>query len=275
MKKEKIGWIGTGIMGKSMCQHLIKAGYELYVYNRTRAKAAELEGQGATWCDTPAQVAENCGCVFVMVGYPADVRSVILGSGGVLEGLAEGGMLVDMTTSEPSLAREIYERAGQSEVAALDAPVSGGDIGAREGRLAIMVGGDKAAFDRCLPMFEVFGENIAYMGEAGAGQHTKMSNQVMIASTMVGVVESLRYAASAGLDQNAVIDIIGKGAAAAFSLNNLGRRIADRNFDPGFFIKHFVKDMGIALDEARRMKLMLPGLAMVPPVLCRGHGHGV
>lgn len=263
MKKEKIGWIGTGIMGKSMCRHLIKAGYDLYVYNRTRAKAEELVGQGATWCDTPAQVAENCGCVFVMVGYPADVRSVILGSDGVLEGLSEGGLLVDMTTSEPSLAREIYERAGQSEVAALDAPVSGGDIGAREGRLAIMVGGDKAAFDRCLPMFEVFGENIAYMGEAGAGQHTKMSNQVMIASTMVGVVESLRYAASAGLDQNAVIDIIGKGAAAAFSLNNLGRRIADRNFDPGFFIKHFVKDMGIALDEARRMKLMLPGLAMV------------
>ena len=198
-----------------------------------------------------------------MVGYPADVRSVILGTDGVLTGMAPGGILVDMTTSEPSLAREIFAGAGQQKISVLDAPVSGGDIGAREGKLAIMAGGEKDAFETCLPIFEIFGENIAYMGDAGAGQHTKMSNQIMIASTMAGVVESLLYAAKSGLDMDEVIDIIGKGAASAFSLNVLGRRIAKRDFNPGFFIKHFVKDMGIALDEARRMNLMLPSLSLV------------
>ncbi len=263
MKSKKIGWIGTGIMGGSMCMHVLKAGYEVYVHNRTKEKTDLLTAQGAIWCESPTRVAENCSTVFAMVGYPADVRSVILGPDGVLAGMAPGGILVDMTTSEPSLAFEIFTRAGQQKIAALDAPVSGGDIGAREGKLAIMAGGERDIFEACLPIFEIFGGNIAYMGHAGAGQHTKMSNQIMIASTMAGVVESLLYAAKSGLDMDEVIDIIGKGAASAFSLNVLGRRIAKRDFNPGFFIKHFVKDMGIALDEARRMNLMLPGLSLV------------
>ncbi len=263
METENIGWIGTGIMGGSMCLHLLKAGHRVYVYNRTKEKTDRLTAQGATWCESPAKVAENCSRIFTMVGYPNDVRAVILGADGALAGMATGSILVDMTTSEPSLAREIFARAGQQKVSALDAPVSGGDIGAREGKLAIMVGGERETFDACLPIFEIFGENIAYMGGAGAGQHTKMSNQIMIASTMAGVVESLLYAAKSGLDMDEVIDIIGKGAAAAFSLNVLGRRIAKRDFNPGFFIKHFVKDMGIALDEAKRMNLMLPSLSLV------------
>lgn len=263
MNTENIGWIGTGIMGGSMCMHMLKAGHTVYVHNRTKQKTDVLTSQGAIWCESPAEVAGNCSRVFTMVGYPDDVRSVILGPDGVLAGIAPGGILVDMTTSEPSLAREIYARAARQKISALDAPVSGGDIGARKGRLAIMAGGEKNAFETCLPLFEIFGENIAYMGEAGAGQHTKMSNQIMIASTMAGVVESLLYASKSGLDTNEVIDIIGKGAASAFSLNVLGRKIAERDFNPGFFIKHFVKDMGIALDEARRMNLMLPSLSLV------------
>lgn len=263
MKTENIGWIGTGIMGGSMCMHVLKAGYSVYVYNRTKEKTDVLTAQGAIWCESPARVAENCSRVFTMVGYPADVRSVITGPDGVLAGIEQGGILVDMTTSEPFLAREIFTQAGQQKVSVLDAPVSGGDVGAREGKLAIMVGGEKNVFEACLPIFEIFGEEIAYMGEAGAGQDTKMSNQIMIASTMMGVVESLLYASKSGLDMNEVIDIIGKGAASAFSLNVLGRRIANGDFNPGFFIKHFVKDMGIALDEARRMNLMLPGLSLV------------
>jgi 3-hydroxyisobutyrate dehydrogenase len=263
MKTENIGWIGTGIMGGAMCLHLLTAGYRVYVYNRTKEKTDLLTAQGATWCESPAKVAENCSRIFTMVGYPADVRNVILGPDGVLARMTTGSILVDMTTSEPSLAREIFDRAGQQKISALDAPVSGGDIGAREGKLAIMVGGERETFDACQPIFEIFGENIAYMGGAGAGQHTKMCNQIMIASTMAGVVESLLYAAKSGLNMDAVIDIIGKGAAAAFSLNVLGRKIAERDFNPGFFIKHFVKDMGIALDEAKRMNLMLPSLSLV------------
>jgi len=263
MKIENIGWIGTGIMGCSMCMHVLKAGYRVYVHNRTKDKTDVLTAQGAIWYDSPARVAQNCSVVFTMVGYPADVRSVILGTDGVLAGMAPGGILVDMTTSEPSLAHEIFAGAGQQKISVLDAPVSGGDIGAREGKLAIMAGGERDAFEACLPIFKIFGENIAYMGGAGAGQHTKMSNQIMIASTMAGVVESLLYASKSGLDMDEVIDIIGKGAASAFSLNVLGRRVAKRDFNPGFFIKHFVKDMGIALDEARRMNLMLPSLSLV------------
>ena len=180
----------------------------------------------------------------------------------VLAGAKEGSIVVDMTTSEPSLAQEIAEKAKQKGVAALDAPVSGGDVGAREGTLAIMVGGDRALFDEVLPLFQLMGKNIAYQGPAGAGQHTKMCNQILIASTMIGVVESLIYGYKAGLDQNDVINVIGKGAASSWSINNLGPRIVNGNFDPGFFIKHFVKDMGIALDEAKRMKISLPGLAL-------------
>ena len=232
------------------------------VYTRTKEKANELISGGAAWFDSPKAVAENSDIVFTIVGYPEDVREVFLGDEGLLAGSKPGTILVDMTTSEPSLAEEIYEACNDKGVAALDAPVSGGDIGAKEARLAIMTGGDKNAFDAVLPFFEVMGKNIALMGGAGAGQHTKAVNQIHIASTMIGLVECLLYAHKAGLDMNDVIAVIEKGAAGSWSLSNYGPRIATGNFDPGFFVKHFVKDMGIALKEARRMNLSLPGLAM-------------
>ncbi len=259
---KKIGWIGTGVMGKSMCKHILKKGYALSVYNRTKEKTGELCKEGANWLVTPGDVAAASDVTFTMVGEPSDVEQVILGKGGVLERSRPGSVIVDMTTSEPSLARRIYEEAKGKSVSSLDAPVSGGDVGAREGTLAIMVGGDEEAFKRVLPVFELMGKNIAYMGGPGMGQHTKMSNQIAIAANMVGVVESLLYARRAGLDPDAVIDIIGKGAASSWSLNQLGRRIVKGDFAPGFYIRHFVKDMGIALLEARRMKLSLPGLAL-------------
>ncbi|MCK4783512.1 MAG: NAD(P)-dependent oxidoreductase [Desulfobacteraceae bacterium] len=259
---KKVGWIGTGVMGQSMCGHILSQGYEVSVFNRSRAKAEPLVANGATWCSSPREAAEDSDCVFTIVGYPADVEDVILGPNGVLAGAREGSVLVDMTTSEPSLAVRIYEASKAKSIDALDAPVSGGDVGAREARLAIMVGGERQVFDRVLPLFEHMGKNIAYMGSAGAGQHTKVCNQIHIATTMIGVVESLLYAHKAGLDMLEMIEVIGKGAAGSWSINNYGPRIARGNFDPGFFIKHFVKDMDIALKEARRMKLSLPGLAL-------------
>ena len=201
--------------------------------------------------------------VFTIVGYPCDVEQVILGKGGVVDSAKPGTVIVDMTTSEPCLAQKIYAAAKEKGLKSLDAPVSGGDLGAREATLAIMVGGDQDVFDEVLPMFEAMGKNISLMGKAGAGQHTKMCNQILIAGTMIGVVESLLYAHKAGMGMDAVIDVIGSGAAASWSINNLGRRIAKNDFDPGFFIKHFVKDMGIALREAQAMNLSLPGLALV------------
>lgn len=259
---ERIAWIGTGVMGASMCAHLLNAGYETAVFNRTRSKAEPLIGKGARWCASPAEAAAGADIIFTIVGYPQDVEQVILGDNGVLSAAQKGSVLVDMTTSTPTMAEEIAEKAGKKGIAALDAPVSGGDVGAKNGSLAIMTGGPKEAFERVLPLFELMGENIAHMGSAGKGQHTKMSNQVLIASTMIGTVESLLYAYKAGMDLKEVIEVIGKGAASSWSINNLGRRIADGNFDPGFFIKHFIKDMGIALEEARRMQLSLPGLAL-------------
>lgn len=262
MKKENVGWIGTGVMGSAMCAHVLEAGYNVHVYNRTRLKTADLCDNGACWCDSPQEVARKSDIVFSIVGFPEDVENIILGEAGILAHAREGTVIVDMTTSQPTLARMIYAQAKAGGISALDAPVSGGDIGARQGTLAIMVGGDKKSYDRVLPLFRLMGENIAYMGEAGSGQHTKMSNQILIASTMIGVVESLLYAYKAGLDLDQVIDVIGKGAASSWSINNLGRRIVQGNFDPGFFIKHFIKDMGIALEEAKHMKLALPGLSM-------------
>jgi 3-hydroxyisobutyrate dehydrogenase len=262
MSLERVGWIGTGVMGKSMCGHLLKAGHQVWVYNRTREKAKELLDRGARWCADPAEAARQADVVFAIVGYPADVEEVFLGPQGVLAGAREGMVVVDMTTSEPALAERIEREARRRGVAALDAPVSGGDVGARGAKLAIMVGGERAAFDRVAPLLRLMGENIAYMGPPGAGQHTKMANQIHIATTMIGVVECLLYAQRAGLDLIQVIELIGKGAAGSWSLNNYGPRIARGNFDPGFFVKHFVKDMDIALKEARRMKLALPGLAL-------------
>lgn len=259
---ERIGWIGTGVMGKSMCSHILKAGYKVSVYNRTENKADELITKGAEWCSNPKEVAEKSDIIFAIVGFPKDVEEVFLGENGILKGVKEGTIIVDMTTSEPTLAQKIYEEAKKKGVSSIDAPVSGGDVGAREGTLAIMTGGDKETYEKVLPFFELMGKNIAYMGKAGAGQHTKMSNQILIASTMIGVVESLLYAYKAGNDLTEVINVIGKGAAGCWSINNYGPRIVDGNFDPGFFIKHFVKDMGIALQEAQQMNLSLPGLAL-------------
>jgi len=261
MEIKNIGWIGTGVMGRSMCSHLIDKGFHVSIYNRTKDAAAGLIEKGASWCNSPSEVAGKSEAVFSIVGYPADVEEVVLGENGILSQPSDCSIIVDMTTSEPRLAQKIYDRAKEKGISSLDAPVSGGDVGAREGKLAIMVGGDKETYQQILPLFDILGENIAYMGEAGAGQHTKMSNQILIASTMIGVVESLLYVYKAGLDMDEVIDVIGKGAASSWSINNLGRRIAKGDFDPGFFIKHFIKDMGIALEEAKRMNLALPGLA--------------
>ncbi|MEZ6854617.1 NAD(P)-dependent oxidoreductase [Halodesulfovibrio aestuarii] len=259
---KRIGWIGTGVMGKSMCKHLITSGCTAFVYNRSAEKTKELTELGATLCSSPAEVAANSDVVFTIVGFPQDVEEVILGENGVIANAKEGTIIVDMTTSTPSLAKRIAEVAASKSMAALDAPVSGGDLGAREGTLAIMVGGDLVTYETVLPLFEMMGKNVQRMGESGAGQHCKMANQILIAGTMIGTVESLLYAAKAGMDLDQVIDVIGSGAAGSWSINNLGRRIAKKDFDPGFFIKHFVKDMGIALEEAAKMNLALPGLAM-------------
>jgi 3-hydroxyisobutyrate dehydrogenase len=263
MDRMKIGWVGTGVMGNAMCGHLLGKGHEIQVHNRTQSKTENLVSKGAHWCDTPRQVAQNSDIIFSIVGFPPDVEQVILGEDGVLAGAAPGAVIVDMTTSSPELARKIHRVTKEKSVAALDAPVSGGDIGARNATLAIMVGGEAPVYERVRPLFDILGRNIAHMGPAGAGQHTKMCNQILIAGTMIGTVESLLYAQKAGMDLNSVIDVIGQGAASSWSINNLGRRIAQNDFDPGFFIKHFIKDMGIALAEAQRMSLSLPGLALV------------
>ncbi|MGE4557396.1 MAG: NAD(P)-dependent oxidoreductase [Desulfovibrionaceae bacterium] len=260
---KKIGWIGTGVMGASMCMHLVKAGNEAFVYNRTKSKTDDLVAAGATWCDSPAEVAKHADVIFTMVGYPRDVEETILGAGGVLANTAPGKIIVDLTTSEPALAVRIEREAKAKGVEALDAPVSGGDVGAREATLAIMVGGEQKTFDKVKDLFDVMGKNVVRRGEAGTGQHTKMCNQILIAGTMIGTVESLFYAYKTGMDLNEVIDVIGSGAASSFCINKLGRRIADGDFNPGFFIKHFVKDMGIALAESERMNMSLPGLALV------------
>jgi len=257
-----IGWIGTGVMGKSMCAHILKAGYPVSVYNRTEEKAKDLIQMGAIWCLSPKEVAEKCDILFTIVGFPHDVEDVYLGENGILKSIKNGSIVVDMTTSEPSLAQKIYNEAREIGVSSLDAPVSGGDVGAKKATLAIMIGGDKEAYETILPFFNLMGQNISYMGKEGAGQHTKMSNQILIASTMIGTIESLLYAYKAGNDLEAVINVIGKGAAGCWSINNLGPRVAKGNFEPGFFIKHFVKDMGIALKEAKLMNLALPGLAL-------------
>ncbi len=261
-KHLRIGWIGTGVMGGSMCGHLLRAGYPVTLYTRTKPKAESLLREGAAWAGSPKEAAARSDVVFTMVAYPRDVRTVVLGENGVLAGLRQGGTVVDMTTSSPGLAEELYEKALSKGVHAVDAPVSGGDVGAAQGTLSIMIGGDRVVFEKLLPLFEIMGKSINYMGGAGKGQHTKMANQIHISTTMIGAVESLLYAKKAGLDLNEVIRAIGSGAAGTWTINNLGPRIVERNFDPGFFIAHFIKDMGIALDEAKRMNLCLPGLAL-------------
>lgn len=258
----RIGWIGTGVMGSSMCGHLMAAGYKTTVFNRTPGKSKALLERGASEAKSPRAVAEASDVVFTIVGYPRDVREVTLGAEGALAGARGGAVLVDMTTSEPALAREIFEQAASRGVHAVDAPVSGGDVGAREARLSIMVGGEAGVVQALMPLFSVMGKTIVHQGPAGAGQHTKMVNQVLIATNMIGVCEALLYGHKAGLDPEKVLQSVGSGAAGSWSLNNLGPRIIAGNFEPGFFVEHFLKDMGIALAEARGMKLALPGLAL-------------
>lgn len=272
----RLGWIGTGVMGASMCGHLLRAGYALTVYNRSRAKAEPLLAAGAQWADSPKAVAEASDVVFSIVGYPADVRQVILGADGALAGSKAGNVLVDMTTSEPSLAQEIAARAAERGVDAIDAPVSGGDVGAREARLSIMIGGGAEVVAAVRPLFECMGKTIVHQGGPGAGQHTKLVNQILIAGNMVGVCEALVYGHRAGLDLNKVLESVATGAAGSWSLSNLGPRVIANNFAPGFFVEHFLKDMGIALEEAKRMNLALPGLALVQQLYLalKAQGHG-
>lgn len=258
----RLGWIGTGVMGSSMCGHLLRAGFSATVFNRTRSKAENLLTQGARWADSPQAVAEASDVVFTIVGYPADVRSVILGPEGVLAGCSPRKIIVDMTTSEPSLAVEIARAAAEKEVHAVDAPVSGGDVGAREARLSIMIGGEREVVEALQPCWQAMGKTIVHQGGPGAGQHTKMMNQVLIATNMIGVCEALLYAYRAGLDLETAMKSVASGAAASWSLLNLGPRIIANQFDPGFFVEHFIKDMGIALEESRRMGLSMPGLAL-------------
>jgi 3-hydroxyisobutyrate dehydrogenase len=261
--KTRVGFIGTGVMGQSMCRHIMTTGYAMTVYSRTKAKSQPLLDAGAAWADAPKVVAEKSDVVFAIVGFPPDVRDVFLGPQGALAGAKAGSVLVDMTTSEPSLAREIAEAAEAKGVGALDAPVSGGDVGAKNATLSIMVGGDAAALAAVKPLLECMGKTIVHQGPAGAGQHTKAVNQILIASCLNGVCEALLYAHKAGLDPKTVLQSVGGGAAASWQLNTLGPRMIDRNFEPGFYAEHFIKDMAIALDEARRMKLAMPGLALV------------
>ncbi|MDP2183098.1 MAG: NAD(P)-dependent oxidoreductase [Actinomycetota bacterium] len=258
----EVGFVGTGVMGASMAGHLMDAGFRLAVHNRTRAKAESLIARGARWAETAGDAARDADAVVTIVGYPKDVEHLYLGSGGIVESAKEGAYLVDMTTSSPALATRIAGAASARGLHALDAPVSGGDVGAREARLTIMVGGDEDAFHAAEPMLRVMGANVVLQGGAGAGQHTKMCNQIAIASTMVGVVEALTYAKAAGLDPKLVLESISAGAAGSWTLSNLAPRMLAGDTAPGFFVKHFIKDMWIAISSADEMGLELPGLRL-------------
>lgn len=258
----KIAWIGTGVMGSAMAGHLLTAGHQVTLFTRTRSKAEDLLRRGARWAESPAAAARGADVVCCMVGYPTDVEAVILGPQGVLSVMASGTLLIDFTTSSPTLAVRIAAEAAARGIKALDAPVSGGDIGARQVRLSIMVGGERDAFDRALPIFQCLGKTIVYQGPAGSGQHAKMVNQIMIAGTMLGMCEGLLYARRAGLDPEAVLAGVAGGAAGSWSLANLYPRILKGDFQPGFYVEHFIKDLGIALVEAERIKLDLPGLTL-------------
>ncbi|WP_341301736.1 NAD(P)-dependent oxidoreductase [Lysinibacillus sp. FSL H8-0500] len=262
MSRQRIAFIGAGVMGASIIKHLLQNGHEVTVYTRTKAKAEPLIALGASWASTPAEAFQNTEIAFTMVGYPSDVEEVYFGETGLFQTAVAGNIVIDMTTSEPSLAKKIFEHAQKIGVEALDAPVSGGDIGAQNGTLSIMIGGNQATYNKILPIMKHFGENIVYQGEAGAGQHTKMCNQIVIASGMIGVCESLAYGLKAGLDLATVLQSISSGAAGSWSLSNLAPRMIKEDFAPGFYIKHFVKDMKIALDESKKMGISLPGLAL-------------
>ncbi|MFD1394111.1 NAD(P)-dependent oxidoreductase [Lacticaseibacillus jixianensis] len=254
----KLGFIGTGIMGTGIIKNLLKSGYDVTVYNRTPAHAQAVLDDNAKWADSPRAVAAAADVTFTMVGFPQDVEQVYFGANGVLAGAKSGSVVVDMTTSQPRLAVRIAQAAAKAQVRELDAPVSGGDIGAQKGTLTIMVGGDRSAYDELQKVFAVMGNTRHYFGQAGAGQHAKMANQIMIAGTMTGLAEMLVYAKAAGLDLQTVLATVGEGGGANWSLTNYGPRILAGDYTPGFFIKHFVKDLRIALEEADRMGLALP-----------------
>jgi 3-hydroxyisobutyrate dehydrogenase len=263
-------------MGKSMCGHLIAAGFPTTVYSRTQEKAAALLASGASWATTPADAAGRSDVIFTMVGFPQDVRDVYFSENGVLKGARPGALLVDMTTTEPTLARAIHAQAIERGCDAVDAPVSGGDVGARNQTLSIMVGGENGAVERVMPLFQILGKNIVHQGGPGAGQHTKMCNQIVIAGTMIGVCESLVYAYRAKLNPESMLQSIRSGAAGCWTLENLAPRVLKGNFEPGFIVEHFIKDMGIALSEAQRMGLAMPGLALVHQLYLalQAQGHG-
>ncbi|MEL3900026.1 MAG: NAD(P)-dependent oxidoreductase [Treponema phagedenis] len=262
IKNTKIGFIGLGVMGKSMAENLRKSGAEMHVFTRTKTSADEIVSKGAVWHDSPADVAKNSDVVFTIVGYPADVEQVYLGENGLIKNSKKGTILVDMTTSSPSLAVELYKTAKEQEVQVLDAPVSGGDIGAQNATLTIMCGGEQETFDAVLPFFECMGKTFTLMGEAGAGQHTKAANQILVAANLIGAIEAIRYAESSDLDPQKMIEALSGGAAASWQLSNNGKKVIDRDFAPGFFVKHFLKDLNIALKAAEEVDLNLPMLEL-------------
>ena len=261
-KDTTVGFIGIGVMGAPMAGHILNAGYNLQVYSRTRSKTDALCAAGAKWQDSPAQLAKHCNVIITMVGYPEDVNNIYMGSQGIFKTASPGTITLDMTTSRPDLAVTLYKEGQKKQIQCLDAPVTGGDIGAKNATLSIMVGGDLSDFTTALPILECMGKNIHHQGPAGSGQHTKMVNQIAIAAGMVAMCEALAYAEKAELDQERVIENIGQGAAGSWSLNNLAPRIIKKDFSPGFYVRHFIKDMGIALESARAMKLETPGLKL-------------
>lgn len=276
-EKTRIGWIGLGVMGSSMCGRLMDAGFAATVHNRTRAKADALVQRGAAWADSPRAVAAASDVVFTIVGFPADVRQVILGDDGALAGCRRGAVLVDMTTSQPALAEEIAGAAAERGVASIDAPVSGGDVGARGGALSIMIGGDETAVEALAPCWQAMGSKWIRHGGPGTGQHAKMVNQTLVGAGMIGICEALLYAHRAGLDLDKALESVASGAAGSWALSNLGPRIIRGDFAPGFFVEHFLKDLAIVLEEARRMNLTLPGVALAQQlyqtVAAQGHGR--
>jgi 3-hydroxyisobutyrate dehydrogenase-like beta-hydroxyacid dehydrogenase len=262
--KKVIGFIGTGVMGASMVSHLLDAGYTVNVYNRTKSKTDALLEKGAIWEDSSKEVAMDSDVIMTMLGYPTDVEDIYFNkSYGIIEYAKEGSILIDFTTSTPSLAKKIYEESKKKNLVTIDAPVSGGDVGAKNGTLTIMCGGDEKTFEECLPFMQTFGKSVILQGSAGAGQHTNMSNQIAIAAGIIGVCESIRYAENAGLDPERVLESISGGAAGSWSLSNYGPRILQGDFAPGFYVKHFIKDLRIAIDEAKNMGLETPGLVLV------------
>jgi 3-hydroxyisobutyrate dehydrogenase len=274
-KNTSIGWVGLGVMGEPMCRHLLDAGYQLAVFSRTREKSDRLVDAGAHWCDSPSLLAEQCDVVFTMVGTGDEVRDVYFSETGLFSVAIEGKIFIDMGTTAPALTAEIADYVREHGAACIDAPVSGGDIGARSASLSIMAGGQAGFIDEVKPLFDCLG-NVQHMGEEGSGQHTKMCNQITIAGTMIGVCEALLYGHKAGLDLTTMLSSISGGAAGCWTLNNLAPRIVNRNFDPGFYVEHFIKDMGIALKESEAMGLSLPGLALVKQMYLavQAQGHG-